>query len=65
MELFTGLLGKLGKYAIFTVFTGITTWLAIRFGALMGAFLDWRLTFLIISCLMFIVIMAIKRGVWH
>lgn len=59
------MISKLLKYGIFSVFFGIVTYITIKASALMYFFGDWRLTTLITSCIFFIIIIAVKRGVWH
>lgn len=59
------MISKLLKYGIFSVFFGIVTYISIKAVGVISIFGDWRITTLITSCIFFIVIIAIKRGVWH
>ena len=61
----TGLVGALGKFAIFTLFTPIIIWIATKFSYLCASFPDFRISTLTISLVIFVAIIAIKRGVWH
>lgn len=61
----SSLIGGLGKFAIFTIFTPIILWIATKFSYLCTAFPDFRIATLTISVVVFVAIIAIKRGVWH
>lgn len=56
---------KILKYGIFSVFFGMITYISIKASALFSIFQDWRIVTLVTSCIFFIVIIAVKRGVWH
>lgn len=59
------MLGKIAKYGIFTVFIGFTTAFIIEISKLIFIFPDYRINLLIGSCISWLIIIAIKRGVWH
>lgn len=59
------MLSKILKYSIFTIFIGMVTFVAMNVVKLLVFFPDWRIMSLTISVITFIVIIAIKRGVWH
>lgn len=61
----SALMGKLGKIAIFSVFAGILTLFCILTAEIVSIFPDYRIIFLCESIVVFICILAIKRGVWH
>ena len=59
------MLSKLMKFAAFSCFFGILTWFGAHIINILFIFPDWRINTLAISCVLFIVVIAVKRGVWH
>lgn len=59
------MISKLLKYGIYSVFFGMFMWIGIHVIGLLYVFPDWRINTLCVSCFLFILVIAIKRGVWH
>lgn len=59
------MISKLLKFGIFSAFFGMITWIGIHLISIIGIFPDYHILELGVSCVLFIVVIAIKRGVWH
>lgn len=59
------LLRTLGKFGIITAFGTLVGWIAVKISMLMTIFPDYRINMLCISVVIFLFIIAVKRGIWH
>lgn len=58
-------IGKLLKYGVFTAFIGATAYLCMKMVSIVMIFPGLSIVSLVVSCIVFVVILAVKRGVWH
>lgn len=58
-------MGKFFKYLVYSLFFGIMVWLGIHILNVIFIFPDWRIQALCTSVLTFIIIVGVKRGLFH
>ena len=58
-------MGKIFKYLVYSMFFGMLVWLGVHMLNMFFVFPDWRIQTLCISVVTFIIIIALKRGVFH
>ena len=55
----------IGKFSIITIFSAMVLWISTKISMLVTIFPDYRINTLTISVIVFLAIIAIKRGIWH
>ena len=59
------LIRLLGKFTIVTAFGTIIGWFVFKVSMLVTIFPDYRINLLCVSLVVFMFIIAVKRGLWH